>query len=44
MSGLASRYMSGLVVSLDCSSGVVEVEAAGGIQGVFGCAGEDAGG
>ncbi len=33
-----------LVVSLDCSSGVVEVEAAGGIQGVFGCAGEDSGG
>jgi len=40
----ATRAVFFLVVSLDCSSGVVEVEAAGGIQGVFGCAGEDAGG
>jgi len=42
--GLRRLGFGDTVVSLDSSSGVVEVEAAGGVQGVFGCAGEGAGG
>ena len=40
LSGLARKFVGGS----DPGGGVAEVEAAGGVQGVFGCAGEDAGG